>query len=262
MLKNIMVHLDLESSCQNRLEAAIALASQLGASLTGLYVYSSQQLEQSGQQLAEVRELFQQQTAENGVAADWLAVDLGFSSTGVVEMIGYYASFTDLLVVSQPTNSDKDEKFTAINSPECLLVSSGRPVLIIPSSGYSAPIGERILVAWKAGPRASRALHDAMPLLRAAKYVNMVSVGKNTFSADESERLSRYLALHEVSAGMELIPPGDLSVGDTLLNQAADDTIDLMVLGVHIVSRRGRLDLGDVGRHLLGQMTVPMLLSN
>lgn len=262
MLKDIMVHLDQASSCQSRLEAAITLAKQHGASLTGLYVYSSPRLEQSDQQLAKIREMFQQQTAESGVATDLLDVDLGFTQTGVAEMIGYYASFTDLLVVSQPLTADRDKQHAAITSPERLLISSGRPVLIIPRSGFFSPIGERIMVAWKAGPKASRAMHDAMPLLRAANYVNMVSVGKATFHPEEGERLCRYLALHKVSAGMELIPPGELSVGDTLLNQVSDDNIDLLVLGVHITTRRGRLDMGAVGRHLLGQMTVPMLLSH
>ena len=262
MLKDIMVHLDQAPSCQNRLEAAITLAKQHGARLTGLYVYSSPRVEPSDRPLAEIREMFQQQTAAGEVVADWLEVDLGFSQTGVAEMIGYYASFTDLLVVSQPLTADMDKQHAVITSPERLLISSGRPVLIIPRSGYLPPIGERVMVAWKAGPKASRAMHDAMPLLQAAKSVHMVSVGQTTFSPDEGERLSRYLALHNVSADMELIPTGDLSVGDTLLNQVSDDKIDLLILGVHIMTRRGRLDMGAVCRHLLGQMTVPMLLSH
>ncbi len=262
MLKDITVYLDQAPSCQNRLEAAITLAKQHGARLTGLYVYSSPRSEQSDQPLLETREMFQQQVAESEVTAEWLEVDLGFSQTGVAEMIGYYASFTDLLVVSQPLTADKDRQYEVITSPERLLISSGRPVLIIPSSGYLPPLGERVMVAWKAGPKASRAMHDAMPLLQAAKSVNMVSVGQSTFSLDEDERLSSYLALHNVSADMELIPPGDLSVGDTLLNQVSDDNIDLLVLGVHIMTRRGKLDMGAVCRHLLGQMTVPMLLSH
>ena len=262
MLKDITVYLDQAPSCQNRLEAAITLAKQHGAHLTGLFVYSSLRSEQSELPSSETREMFQQQTAESEVAAEWLEVDLGYSQTGVAEMIGYYASFTDLLVVSQPLTADREKQFTVITSPERLLVSSGRPVLIIPSSGYLPPLGERVMVAWKAGPKASRAMHDAMPLLQAAKSVSMVSVGQATFSPDEGERLSRYLALHNVSADMALIPTGELSVGDTLLNQVSDDKIDLLVLGVHIMTRRGRLDMGAVCRHLLGQMTVPMLLSH
>ena len=262
MFKDIMVHLDQAPSCQGRLEAAITLAKQHGASLTGLYVYSSPHLENPDQRLAEIRDMFQEQTGGTGIAADWLEVDLGFSRIGVAEMIGYYASFTDLLVVSQPLTADKAKQHSVITSPERLLLGSGRPVLIVPAFGSFPHVGERIMVAWKAGPKASRAMHDAMPLLRSAKQVNLVSIGKATFSPEESERLSRYLALHKVPAEIELIPPGDLSVGDTLLNLVADDNIDLLVLGVHITTKRGQLDMGEIGSYLLSQMTVPMLLSH
>lgn len=262
MFKDIMVHLDQTLSCKNRLEAAINMAKRNGANLTGLYVYSSPRMDQPLQQLEQVREMFQKQIEGSGVASDWLEVDLGFSRVGVAEMMGYYTSFTDLLVVSQPLNAERNKQHSVITSPERLLIGSGRPVLIIPASGTFPDIGERIMVAWKAGPKASRAMHDVMPLLQRAKHVSMVSVDKTTYSPDEGERLSRYLELHKVDAAIELIPPGDLSVGDTLLNLVADDKIDLMVLGVHISTRRGHLDMGDVGSYLLGQMTVPMVLSH
>ncbi len=262
MFKDIMVHLDKSQSCQSRIQSAVVLAKQHGARLTGLYVYSSPRLNDPAQQLAGVRKNFGDQTQDAGIYAEFLDVDLGFLQTGIAEMVAYYASFTDLLVVSQPLTADRDKMFEAITSPERLLIGTGRPVLIIPRQGFNARIGERVMVAWKAGPKASRAAHDAMPLLRAANHVNMVTVGESTFMRDESERLSKYLSLHGVSAGLEMIPTGTLSVGDTLLNLVADDNIDLMVLGVHIVSRRGQLDMGDIGTYLLGQMTVPMLLSH
>jgi nucleotide-binding universal stress UspA family protein len=262
MLKDIMVHLDQAPSCQSRLDAANTMAKQYGANLTGLHVYSSPRLKDPVRQSTEVREMFQRQTDAAGVAGEFLDVDLGFSHTGIAEMIGYYASFTDLLVVSQPHAVDRDKQHSVITSPERMLLGSGRPALIVPTSGSFPHIGERIMVAWKAGPKASRALHDAMPMLRAARYVNMVSVDNATFIAGESDRLTRYLALHGIKAAIELIPPGDLRVGDTLLNLVADDNIDLLVLGVHIMTKRGHLDMGAVASYLLGQMTVPMLLSH
>lgn len=262
MLKDIMVHLDSSPACRGRLETAITLAKQHGARLTGLYVYSSPRAKKPARQLSDVRDMFQQQCNGAGLAAECLEVDLGFLQTGVAEMIGYYASFTDLLVVGQPLVAERDKQYAVITSPERLLLGTGRPVLIVPESGSTPRFGERIMVAWKAGPKASRAVHDAMPLLRAARHVNMVSVDKAHFRPDESERLTKYLANNGVTASIELIPPGDLSVGDTLLNLVADDNIDLLVLGVHITSRRGHLDMGAVAGYLLGQMTVPMLLSH
>lgn len=262
MLKDIMVHLDQTPACHSRLDVAIRLANKHGARLTGLWVYSSARLKDTGKVLEETRGMFLQQVEGHGVSAQWLGVDLGFLKTGVAEMIGYYASFTDLLVIGQPLTTDRGKQHAAITNPERLLLGTGRPVLIIPGHGSFPRIGERIMVAWKAGPKASRAMHDAMPLLRKASYVNMVSIDKATFSPDESERLSRYLGLHEIPANTELIPPGSLSIGDTLLNLVADDNIDLLVLGVHITTKRGQLDMGAIGSYLLTQMTVPMLLSH
>jgi len=262
MFKNIMVHLDLTPSCENRLEAAFALARQHEASLTGLYVHSSPRQKDPEKEASQVREIFEAQTRETGLVAEFLDVDLGFQHTGVAEMVGYYASFTDLLVVSQPLHADREKRYAMITSPERLLLGTGRPVLIIPRHGSFAKIGERVLVAWKAGPKASRATHDAMPMLRAANYVSMVSVGDATFRPGEGTRLAQYLALHGVTANIEQIPAGDLNIADTLLNLVADDAIDLMVFGVHIVTRRGQLDMGEVGSYLLDQMTVPMLLSH
>jgi hypothetical protein len=262
MLKDIMVYLDQTPACQSRLEAAITLAKQHAARLTGLCVYALQPLKNQDRLLAEIRGMFMQRTAGCGVAAEWLEVDRCFLQTGVDEMIGYYACFTDLLVVSQPAGADRDKQPAVISSLERLLLGSGRPVLVIPGHGSFPHIGERVMIAWKAGPKASRALHDAMPLLKSAKHVNLVTIGKTTFSPGEDERLSSYLALHDVPVSSELIPPGNLSVGDTLLNLVADDNIDLMVFGVHVTTRRGHLYMGDIGTYLLGHMTVPMLLSH
>jgi nucleotide-binding universal stress UspA family protein len=262
MLRDIMVHLDQAPTCQGRLEAAVTLAKQHGASLTGLHVYSVPRAKDPIRQSSAIRDLFRKTTEGSGISADFQEVDIGFSQVGIAEMIGYYASFTDLLVISQPQGGNREQQFSTIASPERLLLGSGRPVLVIPEFGAFPRIGERVMVAWKAGPKASRALHDALPLLRTAKHVNMVSVDTAPFSSDESDRLKRYLARHGIEAGIELIPPGDLRIGDTLLNLVTDDNVDLMVLGVHILTRFGRLDMGTVASYLLQQMTVPMLLSH
>lgn len=262
MLKNIMVHLDSASTCSERIRLAGKLAQQHGARLTGLYVFSSPRQNEPDRQLADARDLFAEQTRDAGFATEFLQVDTGFLHTGITEMVGYYASFTDLLVVNQPLQADRNKQYEVITSPERLLLGTGKPVLVIPQHGTAKKIGERIMVAWKAGPKASRATHDAMPLLRLAKHVNMVSVGDAMFASDENKRLADYLALHDVNANVETIPYGALGVGDTLLNLAADDDIDMMVLGVHIANRRGRLDMGEIGAYLLRQMTVPMLLSH
>lgn len=264
MLKDILVHVGNTpgcASCEQRVEAAAALAQRYNARLTGLYVYAGPGLRRPEQQPEYVREALFSRLERSGLDTAWRAVDLGFSSTSVAEMVSYQACFTDLLVIGQPTG-ERVDPHTWLSGPERVLIGSGRPVLIIPRSGSFPHIGSRVMVAWKAGPKASRALYGALPLLQSAEHVSMVSVGSEGFQANEADLLGSYLARHDVKARLEHVPSGDLSIGDTLLNLVADEGIDLLVLGVHVIARRTQLDMGEVARYLLGQMTVPMLLSH
>ena len=260
-LKDILVHLDQTPACRTRVQAAIILARQHDACLRGLYVYESPRLKNVKQAVASVQSEFEQQIAAADISSGWVAVDLGVSKISVVEMLSYQACFTDMLVVSHPTDWRQNQT-TAYVGLERLMLGSSCPVLVVPVSGALATLGERIMVSWKTGPKASRAMRDTLPLMKQAKQVNFISVGKKTEFAEEVGRLNDYLACHNLKANIEQIPRGKLSIGDTLLNLCADDAIDLIVMGVHLTKTRGMLSFGEVGNQLLGQMTVPMLLSN
>jgi nucleotide-binding universal stress UspA family protein len=260
-LKDILVHLDQTPACRTRVQAAISLARQHDACLRGLYVYESSRMKNTEQAVALVQDAFQLQVGEAGIASGWVAVDLGVSKVSVVEMLSYHTCFTDMLVVSHPTDWRRNQT-TAYAGLERLMLGAGCPVLVIPVSGGMATLGERIMVAWKAGPKATRAMRDTMPLMKMAKQVNLISVGEKAGFTEEVGRLNDYLACHNLTAKIEQIPNGSLNIGDTLLNLCADDAIDLIVMGVHLTTTRGKLGVGEVGNQLLGQMTVPMLLCN
>ena len=260
-LKDILVHLDQTPACRTRVQAAMTLARQHDACLRGLYVYESPRLKNVDQTIADVQTAFQQQVEASGLSPGWVAVDLGVTKISVVEMLSYQSCFTDMLVVSHPTDWRQGQT-TAYAGLERLMLGTGCPVLVVPVSGSMATLGERIMVAWKAGPKASRALHDTVPLLKQAKQINLISVGKKAGFSEEIGRLNDYLACHKLTANIEQIPRGNLNIGDTLLNLCADDAIDLIVMGVHLTTSRGKLSVGEVGNQLLGQMTVPLLLSN
>ena len=54
----------------------------------------------------------------------------------------------------------------------------------------------------------------------------------------------------------------DLGVGDLLLSRAADLSADLIVMGAYGHSRVREVILGGATRHILQQMTVPVLMSH
>jgi len=258
-LKEILVHLDPTPACKDRVAAALLLARRHEARLRGLYVYEGPRQQDPAAELARVREAFQSQVEAAGVASGWVAVDLDFTKISLVEMLGYQCCFADLLVVSQPAVEKG-----GVAGMARLLLGAGCPVLVVPLANCPLRLGERVLVAWKAGPKASRALRDALPLLALAEQVSLVSVGSGggIGIVDEVSRLRDFCSGHGLEALVEQIPRTSLDVGEDLLNLAADHAADLVVVGVHVTSRRGRLELGEVGNRLLSQMTVPMLLAN
>jgi nucleotide-binding universal stress UspA family protein len=136
-------------------------------------------------------------------------------------------------------------------------------VLIIPYIGLQAPIGQRIMIAWKNTREAVRAVHDAMPLLTAAAEVQVVMVNPSAEDGDApTADICRHLDRHGVNVESTHIVARDIEVGDALLSRAADESIDLLVLGAYGHQRWRETVFGGVTRHLLQHMTVPVLMSH
>ncbi|SHJ29735.1 Universal stress protein family protein [Malonomonas rubra DSM 5091] len=268
-LKDILVHIDNRQTCKSRLQVAIQLAKQQSAFLSGIYViphpyYASKHIDQQAQ--AEIaRKQFEQTVTEAGLDSEWICVDSVKTGLDLPHALNLHAHYRDLLIISQ-TDMDKPDRATPHNLPEKTVLGSGRPVLIVPYAGQFKNVGQQVMLAWRGGPESSRALHDAMPLLRSASHVQVMTIqgqhGDEAYEAHDADicqHLSRY-GLPGLE-GEKHITAG-LSVGDMLLNRCADEGIDLLVLGAFSQYRRGHQTLGEVGRYLLDYMTVPVLMSH
>jgi nucleotide-binding universal stress UspA family protein len=146
------------------------------------------------------------------------------------------------------------------------MLSCGRPTLIVPYIGPRATFGERVLVAWDGRREASRALGDALPLLKRAGAVVIMTVSPDvdrpTLNDIAQQRLAHYLRAHRVEAQMEKFDVRDRDVAAWLLSRAADLGIDLMVMGGYGHSRLQETVLGGVTRSILQAMTVPVLMAH
>ena len=267
-LKDILVHIDNRPTCSSRLNVAMQLAKQQNARLTGLYVIPHPYFaphHRDPQELAdEAQQRFLQATAPSGLETAWICVDNLKTGLDLPNALNLHAHYHDLLVVSQ-TDYDAPDRTIPPSLPEKAVLGSGRPVLIVPYAGEFKTLGKRTMLAWRGGPESSRALHDALPLLRSAEAIQVISIqgrgGDEAFkshNADICEHLKRY----ELPISSEKLNAGDLSVGDLLLNRCADQGIDLLVMGAFSQSRRGHQTLGEVGTYLLEFMTVPVLMSH
>jgi len=262
-LKKILVHLDIHAG--KRLDCAFALARRHGAAVTGLSVVSHSLFEHSEQDAdggeARLRELFEQQAARAGVAAEWLRIDLKLLQRSVADVINHHACFADLVVIGQ-TDQRSRNKESAAELPARVVLGAGRPVLIVPYAGTFTSIGERTLVAWKTNRESSRAVKDSLPILRMSGQAHVFQVNPSDQAREDLERLCAFLADHGVSARSEASIVTELGVGDILLNRIADGGNDLLVMGAYAYTHFGTYMLGDIARHILRHMTVPVIMSH
>lgn len=266
-LKDVLVHIDNRPTCAARLAMAIQLAKQQRARLTGLYVIAPSFMgtrHHSPRELArQAEERFTRVVAPAGLDTGWICVDSLESGLDLPQAVNLYAHYHDLLVVSQ-SDPDATDRTIPANLPEKAVLGSGRPVLIVPYVGDFPVLGRRVMLAWRGGPESTRALHDALPLLREAAAVRVITIqgrgGDEVYTAHNAD-ICDHLQRYQLPVSCEKLNAGQLSVGDLLLNRCADAGIDLLVMGAFAQSNRGVQTLGEVGRYLLKSMTVPVLMS-
>ncbi len=272
--KTILVHIDNEKRCAKRLEIAIQLAMKFDASLVGLHVFSpyappgyvmarmgpeimEAQEKAAAELMSRTEENFHKQVSSVGLESEWhTAYD------DLVYEMASLARYADIVVIGQSDSSD--ESGTAMDFPERLVLTAGRPVLILPSVGDFTSIGKRILVAWNASREATRAITNAIPFLKLADSVCVMAVNPKASKHDNipSEGIVRYLARHGVRVEINETHGIEIGVGNELLSRAADISADLIVMGGYGHSRFKELVLGGATRTILQSMTIPVLMSH
>ena len=140
------------------------------------------------------------------------------------------------------------------------ILDTGRPLLLAPPTAPEK-VDENVAVFWNGSPQAARAVYFALPFLRKAKKVTVLSAREEE-TPTPGQGLVDYLAKHEIQAGFRVFaaggPGGD--VGRGLMAEAEKEGADLVVMGAFTHSRLRQLILGGVTRAVLNQAKLPVLL--
>ncbi|KIU33356.1 universal stress protein UspA [Methylobacterium radiotolerans] len=143
-----------------------------------------------------------------------------------------------------------------------LLFGSGRPLIVVPPERAAFCV-RRVVVAWDGSAQAARAANDALPFLRAAEAVEIVSVvGEKDLSASVAgAELATHLARHGVRVSVNDLPVVD-DVAETLRTEAGLFRADMLVMGAYRHSRLKEWFLGGVTHSLLNRSPVPLFLAH
>lgn len=279
MYRRIALHLDQGYDCQRRTTVALALARRHKAEVLGIYASSappqyyygesvllSRALDVMKQVLAEDRAAVQNGFLASASAAD-VAASVRSAESSPSACMALYGRTADLIVLSQENPRDTGAAHE-IEFVEQTLLSAGRPVLVVPSSGTFTGVGERIVYCWDRSREAARALADAMPLLKHAGEIVVLTMdeGESTTTREPAipfAELATYFELHGVPEPRHVRRDiRGVGVGATILNTAADHSADLIVMGAYGHSKLREWAMGGATASVLESMTVPVLFSH
>lgn len=277
MIKDLLVPVVLGEPSEEAIAAACALAAKVGGRVTALVAISMQtppSMAWSYFPEGVYEAVFDEARSAAETVAGKVRALLGrypvTSQTRVVDGVWLAASVVaaaharcaDLVVLGRTPRSLPEAERGLFAD---LLFDSGRPVLVVPA-GFTWPGQlERAVVAWRPGPEATRALHDALPLLNLARQVELVmvepKVGETANGEMPGADIAEHLARHGLAVNVTSIPREGQSTADAILRFARQAGGQLIVAGGFGHSRARQMVFGGVTRHLFQHSTIPVFFS-
>jgi len=275
---DILVFLDDGESNDSRIETAISLARAHDAHLVGVSYnidvprhiaslipgFSTEKQREASKIIAQnLADDFIKAAKEAGVSAEATVMKCR-ESTAPAKLAAYARNF-DISVMRQVSENTDQSNFERAVSEE-VLFSSGRPVLYIPYIGSQSVTPKKALIAWDGSRAATRAIHDAMPLLKKVDNVVLLTVDSDPAQVKKKTRRANamldHLKRHGIASEVQFASSQNLDVATTVLNSLVDTGSDLLIMGGYGSSKLREYILGGVTKTIFSNMTTPVCMSN
>ncbi len=172
-------------------------------------------------------------------------------------LIGQLGRLADLVIVPRPMR---------INPPpssfEAAVRESGRPVLMVPRKSVSEVASRGAAICWNASKEAAQAMAAALPILRIAGAVHILSSEKRMKQRPNANEVSNYLKCHGIEAKPYVFHAEGRSVGETLLSDAKSLGCSLLIVGGYSRPRLREMLMGGVTRHLIEHADIPVFMKH
>ncbi|PLY05340.1 MAG: universal stress protein [Arcobacter sp.] len=171
------------------------------------------------------------------------------------KLIEQESKYCDLVIVSSP----HDGRITA--TFEATITKSGKPALMFPREMTEFNT-DNILIGWNDSPEISKTVSRAMPLLRKAKRVHIISSKEYIKDLSQMTRLQDYLLSHNIKTTYEIVKTTK-TPGQALLKYAQEENFDLIVAGAFGTNKGLReLMFGGTTKYMLSHSTLPIFMAH
>ena len=231
-MKAILVPTENNSEMQSALDAALLLARKFDGCIEGFALRPAVAdmvamdpdagltmvavKENDAQMVRQAADLFRSFMDRHGVAqrADeappaspcWTWLDAAPSGH---DFVGSYGRVFDSIVLARPGEEWQSPSMVTL---EAALFESGRPVVIAPPASPRS-LGKNVLIAWNCSTEQARATAFAMPLLRLAEQVTVLTVEGVTVAGPSGAEMARSLKINGIAAEAMTLPTGKRAAG-------------------------------------------------
>src|SRR4030088_1615527 len=157
--KTILVHLDAGKRRPQRLTLGFRLAEEFDAHLIGLFALEPIHMPPTPEAAPVLLEIEHRRREEAMRAAkeeflqiarreQWLKCEWR-STEDSLAAVRLHARYAELVIAGQPAAEDEDDGVPEWFSEE-LVMTSGRPVLLVPYAGRFEEVGKHVFVPWNA----------------------------------------------------------------------------------------------------------------
>ncbi|OAF18727.1 universal stress protein UspA [Bradyrhizobium neotropicale] len=277
MFKDLLVHIPTERSPRPAIHASISLAMRAGTHLDAIATgYASTNVPfvaEGGAAVASSLQFEYERAIERADAAlrvfeieakhaqiNYGKYALSGTIAEIVSRVDAAARLYDLTIVSQ---ADPDCDTFDNQLPQELLLQAGGPLLFIPYTFRGAFKASRVGICWDGSRLAARALRDATPFITEADALTIITLNASDVPADASpDRLVKHLARKGLPAKTVSLQSDRGNLQSSILSIAADESLDLLIMGGYGHSRLQETVFGGVTREMFRSMTLPVLMSH
>lgn len=172
------------------------------------------------------------------------------------ELVPEKARVSDLVVFARVSANDDDLSAAMIEST---LMEGGCPTLFAVDN-IPQQIGSNITLFWNGSLECARAVHFALPFLKKAKKVTLLTTSKVDTMGESGAALKNYLSYHNIAADLMDLECDTSDIGASILKNSYALKADLFILGAYSHSRLREWVLGSITRYVLKEANIPCLL--
>ena len=275
-MRNILLPFEYIETIPHLVDCAVSLAKKYNSSVSGVaihqridsfiaqegsIVFDSLHHDENKEEAIKYKEMFmdhintlkKSDSDLSDLKYKWLSEELENQ-----KYLGDLSRVYNVVIISRPY---QELQSASLSSIQTILFDGGRPVMLIPMN-KQIDIGKEVVISWNCTTESSRAVFAALPILKKANNVTILTVEKVITDGPSGEQVSELLASHGIDAKPVTISGDEKKIGDAILDFSKSVDADLIVKGAYTQSRLREIIFGGATRHLMLHSEIPIYLVN